>query len=120
MHELSIATEIIDIVEKEAARLHLNRIGEISLKIGALTGVNPDALLFALEASTIGTPLEKARVNIETVPIRGSCRSCGREFVLDEYVFICSHCGSGDLHVTSGEELDIVSISERQPRNSPQ
>jgi hydrogenase nickel incorporation protein HypA/HybF len=110
MHELSIATEIIDIVDKEAARLHIARVGEINLKIGALSGVNPDALLFALEASTIGTPLEKVKVNIETVPVRGSCRACGREFELNEFVFVCSHCGSGDLHITGGEELDIASI----------
>jgi len=111
MHELSIALEIIEIVEKEAAQRNFERIDEIGLKIGALAGVHPEALRFALEASTIDTPLGGMTINIEDLPVRGICRSCGKAIEIKEFVFICPHCGAGDLDIRQGEELDIAYIS---------
>ena len=111
MHELGIATEIIEIVEKEASRKHLERVDEIGLKIGALTGVDPEALRFAFEASTPDTFLEGVKINIENVSVQGECCSCGRAIEVKEFVFICPFCGSSDLHINRGEELDIVYIS---------
>jgi hydrogenase nickel incorporation protein HypA/HybF len=110
MHELSVAMEIINIVEKEASTRNLERIEEIGLKIGALTGVDPEALRFAFEASTADTPLAGVRINIEDIPVRGVCRSCGKTIEVKEFVFICPHCGSGDLEINRGEELDIAYI----------
>jgi hydrogenase nickel incorporation protein HypA/HybF len=110
MHELNIAMTIINIVEKEAAGKKLGRVEEIGLKIGALTGVDPEALRFAFEASTVDTSLAGARIEIENIPVRGTCRSCGKKFEVKEFVFICPHCGAGDLEINQGEELDIAYI----------
>lgn len=111
MHELSIATEIINIVEKEASRQNLTRVEEIGLKIGALTGVNPDALTFAFEASTGDTSLAGVVIKIEKIPVKGECRACGNAFEVQEFVFICPECGSSDLKINQGEELDIDYIA---------
>ena len=111
MHELSIAMEIIDIVEMEAAKRSIGRIEEIGLKIGALTAVDPEALRFAFEASTVDTPLAGVKIGIEHIPVRGSCRSCGKSVDIREFVFICSHCGSSDLDIDQGEELDVAYIA---------
>ena len=111
MHELGIATAIIDIVEKEAAKRSIDRIEEIGLRIGALTCVDPEALRFAFEASTIDTPLAGAKIAIESVPVRGVCRSCGKTIEIQEYVFVCSHCGASDLDIGQGEELDVAYIT---------
>ena len=111
MHELSIATGIIEIATQEAAEKKLVKIEEIGVKIGALTGVNPDALQFAFDASIIDTPLDGAKLKIEFVEIAGVCRSCKRDIRVIDYGFICEHCGSTDLEITRGEELDIVYIT---------
>lgn len=108
MHELRIATEIIETVQAEMNRRHLETIGEIGLAIGALSGVDPEALSFAFEASVSGTNLENSRLNIEFIPVEGRCLTCHSEFSVDDMCFICPRCGSGKLDVTRGQELDIV------------
>ena len=111
MHELSIARGIIDIAMKEAADKQLENIEEIGLKIGALTGVNSDALMFAFEAATVDTPLARTKLCVEFVEISGICQSCGRDIRVHDYAFICEHCGSTDLKITGGEELDITYLT---------
>lgn len=113
MHELSIATEIISIVEKEIEKQKLHGIKTIKLKIGALAGVDPEALRFGFEAASPGTRLDGTQLDIDWVTVKGQCRTCSREFPIDDYAFICPYCDSPDIEVTQGEELDIVHLVER-------
>lgn len=110
MHELSIATEIISIVEKEIARQSLNSVSSIKLRIGALAGVNPEALRFGFEAASAGTALAGTTLDIDWIVVKGKCRTCGREFTIDDFAFICPFCDSPDIEVLQGEELDIVHL----------
>jgi hydrogenase nickel incorporation protein HypA/HybF len=111
MHELGIATEIIRTVQDQATRNGPLRIDEIGLRIGAMSGVDPEALRFAIEASTIDTPLNGVRVAIERVPVRAACNTCSGAMEVNEFVFICDLCGSRDLRITQGDELDITYVS---------
>lgn len=113
MHELSIASEIISIVEKEIEKLQIGGIKTIKLKIGALAGVDPEALRFGFEAASAGTKLDGTQLDIDWVTVKGRCRTCSREFAIDDYAFICPYCESRDIEVTEGEELDIVHLVER-------
>ena len=112
MHELSIATEIISIVEKEISRQNLNGVSSIKLRIGALAGVDPEALRFGFEAASAGTILDGATLDIDWLTVKGKCQSCGREFAIDDFAFICPFCDSPDVKVLQGEELDIVHLVE--------
>jgi hydrogenase nickel incorporation protein HypA/HybF len=107
MHELTVAKEIIDIVRAEMRRQGLHRIEAVALRIGALTGINADALEFGFDASITDTPLAGARLIIEILPVRAACRSCGRESEIEPYLFKCPHCAGSDLEIVQGEELDI-------------
>jgi hydrogenase nickel incorporation protein HypA/HybF len=110
MHELAIATEVIALVQGEMARRNLDRVTAIGLRIGALSAVNPDALSFGFGAAARDTPLASAQLNIEWIPVDGVCRLCLRECAIEEYVFICPFCGSTDLELVRGEELDLVYV----------
>ena len=107
MHELGIAQEIIRIVHDEADRKNLPRITAVALRIGALAGVDPEALRFGFEASVMATSLERTQLLIEWLPVKGKCRACGREFTVDDLVFFCPACQSADIELTQGEELFI-------------
>ena len=107
MHELSVAKEIIAIVEDEMAQRKLRRIDTVSVRIGALTGVNAEALTFGFIASVAETLLEGAQLVIEEVPVICRCCACGKRFETEGFVFICPACGSIDTEVVQGEELDI-------------
>jgi hydrogenase nickel incorporation protein HypA/HybF len=108
MHELAIATEIISIAEREMVARHLNRLKTIGVRIGALSGVNSEALSFGFEAATAETSLADTKLEIEQLPIKGYCPSCKKEISFDDLIRICPLCGSTEIEITQGEELDIT------------
>ncbi len=118
MHELRIATEIIETVQAEMNRRDLERIGAVGLAIGALCGVDPDALSFAYDASVTGTALHGSHLDIEFIPVEGRCLACGHEFSVKELCFICPECGSGKLDIIRGQELNIVWLKTDDPNDS--
>jgi hydrogenase nickel incorporation protein HypA/HybF len=116
MHELSIAASIVDAVSMEMNRQNLPSVHAIVVRVGALSGVDPEALRFGFAAITAETPLAKTRLEIEHVPVLGKCRTCNYEFSVKDYIFACPACQSGQIEVTHGEELDIayLEVDERQ------
>ncbi|NUO79725.1 hydrogenase maturation nickel metallochaperone HypA [candidate division KSB1 bacterium] len=107
MHELSIATSIVDTVLQEIQRKNLPPVQAIAVRIGALSSVDPEALRFGFDAIIIATPLAHTKLEIEFVPVQGKCRGCDREFSVVDFVFMCPFCQSGQIEVTHGEELEI-------------
>jgi len=66
MHELGIATSIIEKVKAEAARRPGARPVRVGLRIGELAGVSPDSLTFCFESLVHGTELESVALSVET------------------------------------------------------
>lgn len=67
MHELSIAMSIADSAAEEVRKYEGSRVCAVHLRLGDLSGVVKEALLFSWEASCEGTPLAGARLVIEEV-----------------------------------------------------
>jgi hydrogenase nickel incorporation protein HypA/HybF len=103
MHELSLASSIVDAC---AARAGEARVCRVTLEIGRLTCVLPDALRFCFELCTEGTALTGAELEILEIGGRARCRACGDEVALDDLLSPCG-CGSHDLQWLAGEELKI-------------
>jgi hydrogenase nickel incorporation protein HypA/HybF len=103
MHELGITRNIVSIVE-EAARGR--RVRRVTLDVGKLAGVIPDALVFCFDVVAKGTALEGARLDINEIAGRCRCRDCGREFETATLYQACA-CGSHRVERLAGEELKI-------------
>ncbi|MBE9129580.1 MULTISPECIES: hydrogenase maturation nickel metallochaperone HypA [unclassified Coleofasciculus] len=103
MHELGITQTIVDTVTQHAKGAKVQRV---SLEIGKLAAIMPDAVHFCFDVCTRGTPLEGATLDIIEIPGLARCRQCGAEVHLDEPFGICD-CGSVELDVISGQELKI-------------
>jgi len=110
MHEFSIATSLLSIITDEAARFQGAPVTTVNLRIGTLTAVVPEALEFAFQALSRGTVAEGANLVIERVALRVACNACGMESIPTDPFIICSHCGSGDVDIRSGRELEIESM----------
>jgi hydrogenase nickel incorporation protein HypA/HybF len=106
MHELAIAESVVDAV---TLKLPGARITRVHLEIGALSGVVADSIRFCFDLATEGTGLEGATLEITEPPGRCRCRSCGTEFQPDSPLLLCP-CGSADVAVLGGEELNIRSV----------
>ena len=108
MHELSIAQSIIDIVTQESENRNLDRIKAIGVKIGALSGILPDALEFGFDALKKDTDLTDTILEIEEIPVSGNCKDCMKSFEVKDLIFTCPNCGSGSIELEKGQELDLA------------
>jgi hydrogenase nickel incorporation protein HypA/HybF len=106
MHELSIVQSLIDAVLDTTG----NRVVTgVNLRIGPLSGVLPDALRFCFDVAAAGTSLAGAQLRIDEPQGRGLCRTCGNSFVLTDMFLLCP-CGSADVGVVTGRELQLISV----------
>lgn len=106
MHELAIAESLVEAVCERAAG---RRVHRVTVRIGALTAVVPEAMRFCFGLACEGTVADGAALEIEHRPGAASCRSCGAGLELADPFLLCP-CGSADVAVTSGRELQIVSM----------
>ena len=110
MHELSIATELFKQVEKIIENEHLNKVISITLKVGKLHQIVPEAFDFATEVITKGTKAEGVKIIHNEIPITIKCNQCRRENEVKDFYFICDKCGSSDVKIVSGNELIFESM----------
>lgn len=108
MHELGIMASAMDTVLRELNARGGQRVHRIVLRVGAVSGVEAEALRFAFEAVTIDTPAAGAELEIENVPARAFCSACAQEFVIDSgFVFMCPQCRRLSGEIRSGRELEL-------------
>lgn len=110
MHELSLAQEIVRMVEASALREGFTRVATLRLEAGALAGVEVGALRFALEAMVSGTCLAGAAIAIDEPPGRAACGQCGAVVSVHSRVDLCPRCGGYPLKVLSGGALRVVDL----------
>lgn len=108
MHELSLCRSIHQVVEKAAGD---RRVAVVHLKVGRLRQVVPGTLTYCWGLVSADGPLAGSELAIESVPVVGHCRSCGRDTeVAQVLLLVCEHCGAGPLDLVSGEEFLITTI----------
>lgn len=110
MHELRIAEDLSAIVLGEAKRGKLSTVLKVNISFGQMVQIVPDIFKFAFAEIVRGTIAQDAEVNIETIPVKMKCMSCGNDFILSENKFACTVCNSDDLEIIQGKELFIKSI----------
>ena len=108
MHELSIASSILETVTREREKLNGARIKKVGVRIGELAAVDPDALSFSFEILVKDTELEPLALDIEFVPRRHQCSKCMQEFTVVNYQLDCPACGSSQTRCIGGDELGLT------------
>lgn len=108
MHELSLVENIIEIILAEMLKHNLTKIESISLRIGEMRQVVPDAMHFGFECLSKDTPLEGAKLNIEHIPTKAHCNHCNQDFIVENWLASCPSCHSNDIEIISGKELEIA------------
>lgn len=110
MHELSVMQEAMALAIEHAARLDARAIHRIVLRVGRLSGVVPEAMVFAFDAVATGTIAEGAALEVEDVPPACHCESCGQEFEPPPFEYDCPRCGALASRVVRGRELELAGL----------
>jgi hydrogenase nickel incorporation protein HypA/HybF len=110
MHELSIAMSIVEAALDEARQRRV-KVSGVHLRLGALSGVVKDALLFSYEVACEGTELQGSQLVVEDVPVVIFCLQCQREQTLDSVQsFCCPQCGAPSMDMRRGKELEVFAL----------
>src|SRR6185369_3789590 len=104
MHELSIVQGIVELCEQHSGG---RPVLAVTLQIGTLSGVVPEALEFCFEAVTKGSLLEGARLEIERIEATGFCSGCDTVSRIETYFDPCPSCGALSLEIKTGEEMRV-------------
>ena len=110
MHELSIATSIINLLIEQQAEHKFERVQRVNVNIGEFSSIVPDSLEFAFSIASKNTIAENAELVITVIPLILRCRTCNKEFHTEPYNFICPYCQSAETETVRGDELQIESI----------
>ncbi|MBI5099487.1 MAG: hydrogenase maturation nickel metallochaperone HypA [Nitrospirae bacterium] len=112
MHEVSIALGMIEELKKIARENNAKKVTCVKLKIGIMSGIVTDSLVFAFDAVKLEHPiLYSATISIQEVPLVYECNQCRESFETDSIAFpSCPFCESHSLKLISGEEQHIENV----------
>ena len=101
---------IVEAAQDEAQKRGV-RVSAVHLRLGALSGVVKDALLFSYEVACQDTPLQGSRLIVEDVPVAIFCAQCQKEQVLTSVQsFFCPVCSSPTMNILQGKELEVFAL----------
>jgi hydrogenase nickel incorporation protein HypA/HybF len=126
MHELSIASGLVEKLLEFSAKHPDRAIIEVRLDIGELSHIEAAQLSFCYESIIKDTPLDGSTLTIERLPALVHCQHCayrGRPNYWDDPSMIapvvtmrCPQCGKS-VDVDQGHECSIKSVKfiEQKP-----
>ena len=110
MHELALCESIRTVLETEAANQGFATVKRVKLEIGALSGVEPDAMRFGFDVAMAGSLAEGAALEIAETPGQAWCLICAKPVAVAARYDACPDCGSHQLQVTGGTEMKILEL----------
>jgi len=109
VHELAVASEILEVALSEADRHAARKVTSIRLRVGVLRAIEPENLSFLFEHIARGTPAEGALLEIVEDPVRVECEACGVSEA-SSLTWECPRCKGTGVSVTGGDSLTILSL----------
>ncbi len=107
MHEMGIAQSILDAVAMEMEKRPGAVPTRVGVRIGELSGVNPEALDFGFSALILETDWSALKLEITFLPRRQRCLTCDNLFSVRELEYECPACQSSQTTFAGGDELEL-------------
>ena len=110
MHEVSVCQSMLKQVEEIAQQQHARLVTSIRVRVGPLSGIEPQLLSHAFPVVSAGTIAEDAHLVFEPSPIRVKCKLCGEESDAEISKLVCGLCGHWQTQLLSGDEMLLASV----------
>ncbi len=111
MHELAIASALLDQVLEAARKASLRRVIAVEVRCGEARQVVPEALQLAFEAVSASTLAAGAALSIVEVALEARCRHCHRSFRARIDNYVCPGCGRADAELVAGDDIILQSLT---------
>lgn len=109
MHEFSIVQDLLSMCEKNAEENDATKITKVEVKIGKLSGVEPQLLQTAFDTFKEKTICHDAEFLIHIQPLVVKCTQCQKESTLEKNTFACPDC-EGAVEVLDGEDMYLMRL----------
>ena len=109
MHEYSLIQALVDRVEQEARGR--GKVHRLRVRLGELSGVDPQLLATAYETFKAATICADAALELTQVDAKWSCRMCGRTIVRGERL----QCCGAPARLMQGDDLVLDQIELEVP-----
>ena len=108
MHELSIASSILELIGTKVP--DKTKLDHVHITIGPLAGIFSDSLEFCFNVLAAFEGYSKASLVIHRVPARFLCMQCQFVYESERIDITCPRCESFERNILSGSECTIDSI----------
>ncbi len=113
MHELSLLESVREILEQQAVQQNFVTVTSVTLEIGKLSSVEPEAIRFGFDIVMQNSLAEHAELIIEHVPGLGLCLDCQQEVEISALYEPCPLCNNFSVKLTQGTEMKIKELNVR-------
>ncbi len=110
MHEYSIVQALLEQCEDHVKANDASKVTKVIIKIGVMSGVEPDLLKRAFETFKAGTVCDKAELDLQIQDLEVYCYACQESFVLEAGSYECPRCKSVEVNVTDGKEMMLMQL----------
>ncbi|HOJ02304.1 MAG TPA: hydrogenase maturation nickel metallochaperone HypA [Anaerolineaceae bacterium] len=110
MHELAVTEEILRKAEQIAEQEQADKVTEIFLEIGRLSGIVDESVQFYWDEISKNTVCAGAVLHFKITPASLICKDCGKEYELDHDLIPCPACSGMNIKITGGDEFILTSI----------
>lgn len=110
MHEMSLCESILQTLEQQAQAQHYRKVKTVWLEIGALAGVETDALRFCFDLVVHGSLADQAKLEIIDIPGQAWCLPCAKNVAVQQRYDQCPLCGSHQLQINGGDQMRIKEL----------
>jgi len=110
MHEYPITQSIVRISSEEAEKHKANKVLDIKIVIGELSGLVPECIQDYFDILSKGTIVEGAALKIRKVFPKIHCEECNFDSDMKPRTYSCEKCGSTKVRISGGKEFYIDSM----------
>jgi hydrogenase nickel incorporation protein HypA/HybF len=111
MHEYSITTSIIDILEEIGRKNKLKKIETVNFELNPIASIEPESIRFYFDYLTGKNKLLKgAKLVFKSIELEMRCLDCNDTFKKKEFRPLCPNCGSSNISIPETEDLKIISV----------
>jgi hydrogenase nickel incorporation protein HypA/HybF len=110
MHEYAIVDSLLQLADEHTQKNNAKKVTKLEVKIGVLSGVEPDLLQTAFDTFKEGTVCEEAEFIMKIQPVVIHCKDCDYETTLEKNEYYCPKCKSANLEIIDGEDMYLMSL----------
>lgn len=119
MHELSLATHLLDLALEQARKSGAQRVVGLHLVVGQLAPLEESSLSFYWDHVTQATPAAGSVVHVRRLPMTLLCQDCGRSFQPGTEAWSCPDCRSESVRLQGGDESYLEAIDVETASGQP-